>query len=436
MPRATAFFVLLALLLTAPGLQAGEFVVSGRFEYEDKAWDLEGWTGADPLRPIRHADVTVLDAAASRVLGRGATDAAGEFAVDCASTHALLDVVVRVDAESRMRSRSQPAFPHLRVRTPLQQRYSAWSAVFAAHPTDAPLDVGTTTVLKLQVSGREGHPFNVLDMAVEAFDYVTGAEVGMTRRAGTHTLFWPNLTGSFSLGRRAWIATGDGYDDAVILHEVGHLVHNLYSDSDSPGGMHWFGDSDQDLRLAFGEGWATAFAGVVLGRQGQPAAYVDADGSAQEGGAQLQLDLESAAPYALSATGAGDEVAVACVLYDLLDAATAADGGGLLADDDLMSENALVDGGTPTRALFGLFRGPLRRTRRVNADHVWDAWVMHFDEPEYERLRDVFGARKLSFWEDAAEPDGSPELARPIAPGAADAWSEERTLYAACPGAA
>jgi len=425
----------LALWLAAPVLHAGDFAVSGRFEYEDKAWQLGGWTGDDPLRPIRHADVTVLAADSQRVLGRGATDDEGEFSVECSSPSVVLDVVVRVDAASRMRAKGQSSFPVVRVENAFHDRYAAFSPVFANHPTHLQLDVGTTTVLKTVVSGREGNPFNLFDLAMAAFEYVTGPEVQMTRRAGTLTLVWPNLTGSFSMRRRAWIATSDGYDDAVVLHEIGHLVQGLYSDSDSPGGMHYFGDSDQDLRLAYGEGWATAFAGVVLERLGQPAVYLDADGAQQSGGEQLCMELESASPYQFSATGAGDEVAVACVLFDLLDAGTAGDGGSVLLDDDLMTSGVSIAGQTPTATWWELFTGPLKRARRVNVDHVWDAWVSGYDDPEYERLRDVFEARKLSFWADAAEPDGSPALARSVAPETWGTWTPEHTLYAAPPGA-
>ena len=53
--------LLLLLSLAAPAAAAQEFVVTGRFEYEDKAWDQDGWTGEDPLRPVRRADVVVTD---------------------------------------------------------------------------------------------------------------------------------------------------------------------------------------------------------------------------------------------------------------------------------------------------------------------------------------------------------------------------------------
>ena len=427
-------FALAALLTAVAPLRAGDFVVSGRFEYEDKAWDINGWTGADPIRPIRSADVLVMDARRDKVLAKGSTDDAGEFSIPCSTPYASLDVVVRLDSESRERARAQRAFPRLRVMTADGQRYSAFSPEFPGHPTTVDLDVGTTTVMKTVLGAQEGNPFNVFDLAVAAFEYVTGPEVGMTRRARTLRVVWPNPTGSFSVNRRAWIATSDGFDDAVILHEVGHLVHNLYSDSDNPGGIHFFGDSDQDLRLAFGEGWATAFGGTVLDRLDMPAVYMDAKGSAQEAGAQLRLTLETAAPFDVAAAGAGDEIAVACVIYDLLDDVTAGDGEGAV-DDDTMVGVADLDGMDPTRAWWRVFTGPLKRARGVNANHIWDHWLQSFEDPEYGRLQDVFEDRQLEFWADSSEPDDTAQEATPITASLVEAWGPDRTLYALPEGA-
>jgi hypothetical protein len=425
--RAVLPWILLALMC-APTAGQG-FVVSGRFEYEDKSWDVDGWTGEDPMVPIRHADVTVLDVSRNKVLGRSTTDASGAYAVLCSAAQ-VVDLQVRVDAESRGRSAADKSFPRIVVRTPTKQRYSAWSPIIPSYLPSQDLDLGITSVLKLTVNGREGNPFAIFDMAVAAFEYVTSPEVGMSKRVRRVELRWPNPTGSFSIGRRAWISTGDGYDDAVVLHEVGHIVHNIYSDSDNPGGLHFFGDSDQDLRLAFAEGWATAFAGTVLGRIGQPALYLDANGSAQTGGVQLRLDLETAEPYQLGAEGAGDEIAVACVIYDLLDDASSGDNQPD-ADDDFMAEGVEIDGLSPAAAWWSLFTGPLRRARKQNMNHVWDSWLMDFAEPEFAALQQVFEERHLRFWNDSFEPDDSPQAAQTIEPSTAEEWGPDRTLYSA-----
>ena len=417
-------FVLAALLPSARAAQH-EFVVTGRFLYEDKAWDYSGWTGDDPELPVRFADVSVLDAATGKVIGRHMTDEDGEFAVSCETPREAVDVLVRLDSDTKVKAKVDKAFPRLTVMTTSKVIYSAFAPAIAGHPSDESVDVGTSTVLKVVSGNKEGNPFNVFDMAVQALLYVTGPEIGAKPRSAGLRVHWPNPLGSYALGRRCWISTNDGYDDAVILHEVGHVVHNVWSDSDNPGGIHYFGDSDQDPRLSFGEGFATAFAGAVQAYTGSVARYVDSSPSAQVGGYQLHLDIETAVPYLSGVLGASDEVAVACVLYDLLD------GDDLLeADDDGLTPQVMVDGVPSQVAFWQVFTGPVRKAPRVTMNQAWDGWFkVHGDDPAYEALRDAYEDRALLYSNDDAEPDNQPEQAVPIAVVHDATWVTGRTLY-------
>jgi hypothetical protein len=53
------------------------------------------------------------------------------------------------------------------------------------------------------------------------------------------------------------------FDDHVIAHEWGHYFEDKFSRSDSIGGAHGIGDL-LDMRVAFGEGFATALSGIAL----------------------------------------------------------------------------------------------------------------------------------------------------------------------------
>jgi len=57
----------------------------------------------------------------------------------------------------------------------------------------------------------------------------------------------------------------DGYDDDIILHELGHYVQRHMSADDSPGGSH--DGTPTDPRLAYGEGFATFFSLWVRGSE-------------------------------------------------------------------------------------------------------------------------------------------------------------------------
>lgn len=56
----------------------------------------------------------------------------------------------------------------------------------------------------------------------------------------------------------------DHFDDAVILHEYGHFIEDVFGRPNSPGGTH-DGNSIIDPRLAWGEGWADYFQAAVTG---------------------------------------------------------------------------------------------------------------------------------------------------------------------------
>ena len=420
---------LIALTGLAPDLAAGanEFTVTGRFEYVDKEWDYGGWTGEDPVLPVRYADVVIVDQTTGSSLGRGFTDGDGEFAVVCRSKKPAVTLRARVEADNSRWARSTHGVPRLRVTNNSKVLYAATSLSVVGHDTSADVDVGVSTLPPVLSGSKDGQPFNIFDMGMRSFELIAGPEIGSTTRVRSMRLHWPNAIGRYALGHRAWVSSSDGYDDAVILHEIGHVVHNLYSDSDNPGGIHYFGDSDQNPRLSFGEGYATAFAGMVLDDMGREALYVDSLGQGQLGGYQLHLRLETAEPYAVAALGASDEVAVACVLYDLIDDEHSVDATPGV-DDESMLASSDVSGLSPHQAWWRVFRKPIRRARNLTMNDAWDGWLkLHDDDPEYGALRDAYEDREMRFWNDAAEPDDVPALATLVEPDGT--WIGPRTLY-------
>jgi hypothetical protein len=424
-PAACALLLpaLWALLAAAPSAQV--FTVSGTFQYTDKAWDYNGWTGSDPSLPIRRADVTVLNNANSTVLGSGYTNDAGEFSIVCTGL-GLIDVVVRCDADTNL-YRLANAWQRIRVTTEGNTEYTVFSPVFAAHLVPLPLDIGTVTAQKLTSGSSEANPFNLLDMGVSAMEYVLGPAVGASPSASAIRLYWPGGSGSFASGAGAHMAEDDGYDDAVILHELGHVVQNLWSDNDSPGGSHYFGDSNQDPLLSMGEGYATFFNGCVLLSKGLEGLYLDASGSSQSGGAQLQLRLETASPYTTDAWGAADEVAVACTLFDLIDDELAIDATPG-ADDDGLVSTTLIDGKNRHRAWWDVFTGPVASAANVTANNAWDGWFTeHAPDPHTADLQEIFEKRRLRFWNDIQEPNGTLAEAGVLPP--MGNWGGDRTLY-------
>lgn len=126
-------------------------------------------------------------------------------------------------------------------------------------------------------------PFAVLDTVCKTLDAVLTAK--STAQFGQLVYFWSdkntddkNLTAAqghisgthFDPNSLAIYLRGDAdvnadeFDEMVIAHEFGHFITYLFSRSDSIGGRHYLTDK-LDPRVAFDEGWATAFAGLALG---------------------------------------------------------------------------------------------------------------------------------------------------------------------------
>ena len=79
--------------------------------------------------------------------------------------------------------------------------------------------------------------------------------------------FFPGILGSHLISIQDLPSNQDDLDDSVILHEVGHYIQKVFSVNHSPGGDHYLacGENDLDPRLAWSEGWADAYAQIVIG---------------------------------------------------------------------------------------------------------------------------------------------------------------------------
>jgi hypothetical protein len=139
------------------------------------------------------------------------------------------------------------------------------------------LDSIYTGVQRLRAAGYTSS-FSALDLAWStnnkaAYGDISIGEIGTSYFDGTSIYILGDADNDI-----------DEYDPDVILHEWGHYVESLVSRSDSPGGDHTYGDN-LDFRLAFSEGFANAFAGMML----NDPFYRDANSLQQSGGFQYDL---------------------------------------------------------------------------------------------------------------------------------------------------
>lgn len=138
---------------------------------------------------------------------------------------------------------------------------------------------------------RVAAPFAIADTACKAIDAILGVQPSAQFGAmsfGWSTRNTESASGSLTngdIGGAFFSATAntvylrgdattntDEFDEMVIAHEFGHFATHQFSRADSIGGDHSLLDY-LDPRLAFDEGWASAFAGLVL----QSRVYRDSD---------------------------------------------------------------------------------------------------------------------------------------------------------------
>jgi hypothetical protein len=101
----------------------------------------------------------------------------------------------------------------------------------------------------------------------------------------------------------------DEYDRGVVQHEFGHFVEDKLSRSESIGGGHSL-DSRIDMRVAFGEGWGNAFAGMSSG----DSVYRDSMGSNQAQAFSFDVEDNNGANK-----GWFNERSVQSILFDIFD---------------------------------------------------------------------------------------------------------------------
>lgn len=123
----------------------------------------------------------------------------------------------------------------------------------------------------------------------------------------------------------------DEFDQHIVLHEWTHYLIDVLSRSDSLGGSHSLSDK-LDLRLAWSEGMATAFAAILL----DDPEYRDSSGSNQS--SEFFFSVESPAS---SSVGWYSESTVQSLIYDLYD--TSSDGVDNLSIGLLPIWQALTD---------------------------------------------------------------------------------------------
>jgi hypothetical protein len=284
--------------------------------------------------------------------------------------------------------------------------------------------------------------FNIFDNAVDMFDWV--AQPGLLGRlpdASEFVVFgWaavsPNGGSNYSqqgiyIGSTPNEDT-DGWADTVVLHEQGHWYDDVFSRSDNPGGPHFLGDNDADVRLAYGEGAATFHCAKVrefrsgrLNELNQPieaqvSTYADLvlpPPAGTPGGLSFAYDFETGRlsdgtplGFDLGQHGTANETNVTSALWDLYDGPATLD-QSIGVDDDQVE---VADGLSWDIEHVWLRTIPAGNV--VTVEDYYQGWFARngetFMKPEVDEV--FVTLARMPFAADAAEPDGAIADASPL----------------------
>ena len=313
--------------------------VTGRVAFERVPFSTDASQGLDYAaireEPAREVLVDVVSAANQGVLASTTTDASGQYSATVTSN---TTVFVRAKAQTRH------ATPGWDVQVLNNANGNALyvldSSTFCTDSTtitrDLTADSGWPDFGGNTYSGtRASAPFAILDSIYRAVQFLrsnggenlalpplsifwspdnrssetwdpdTGAILSGTQYLSVPIDSFP--AGIYVLGQEG--VDTDEFDQHVLVHEFQHFLEDAISRSESPAGAHSMNER-LDMRLAFSEGFANAFSGMVL----DDAIYRDSFGTRQ--GNVFPINLES---NLYNPAGWFNEGTVQSLVWDLYD---------------------------------------------------------------------------------------------------------------------
>lgn len=239
--------------VAACGGSSGPPNLTGVVSYENRAQLPTGRLAAElTILPARAVTISLINEADGAVITTVTTDDDGRYNID------FVDPLVEPTAPVHLLAAAMNMSPERPIQVVNQARQ--------VHGFGGPAfdyDGKDVDLLIPEASGAEA--FNVFDMAVMSMD-ATFDGLGVTPTPLTAIWAVGSNDGTYYSGDNTIHLLGssnddDGYDDTVILHEIGHFFEDTVGRSDSPGGGH--DGSPTDPNLAWSEGFATYWAMAV-----------------------------------------------------------------------------------------------------------------------------------------------------------------------------
>lgn len=303
-------------------------VISGRITYDRVPFEGRSYRGLDYSKttamPARGVTVQLLNSNGS-VAHSGQTDNQGFYSFAVAKEQ---DLRVRVVAE--LRGTGSAAWDiQVRDNTSGSAQYVLDGSIANVGSSNQTRNLHATSGWTGEgyTDPRSAAPFAVLDSLYDAVQTVVGADPTVV--LPPLTVYWSAnniaINGNLSegyIGTSFYTSAGpsiyllgaanndsDEYDRGVVQHEFGHYLEHQLGRTESIGGSH-SQSSRLDMRVAFGEAWGNAFAGMV---SGDPI-YRDSLGASQSLGFAINVENRG-----FGSQGWYSEASVQAILYDLFD---------------------------------------------------------------------------------------------------------------------
>jgi hypothetical protein len=382
-------------------LVAVQVVVSGTVTYEDRDYTPSGFTGLVTPRPIRRAEVDIIDGAGA-LLGSGLTDDTGTFSIGG----------IPVSTTIRARVYARRSDGQINVAVLNNPTLNAVYAGITPSIDSGPGPASAFGVVLFTIAGGAAPAFNIFDCAVKSFEVQAGVDSDLPGTPPPLRLFWQagSANGTYySSGQNAVFLLGltsdpDEFDDDIILHEIGHWVLDVFSRDDTLGGPHSITDQ-LDPRTSWSEGWAHYWSSIV--RRQFPGEYIAPHTQVDNFGTGFSVFNLETPSFATQTTMATNELAVAAILWDITDA-TNEPGFDQLTGNELEVWLA-VDEQMP--GLFYLTLEDFREGLEAVA-----APLMPFVTGSEADLR-IMNAREVRYYPDGSEPNGALDPATILPPG-------------------
>lgn len=410
-----------------------------------------GVTSGDPeeqglvtveTKPIRRAEVVILNASTGVQVQAGHTDNLGQINLTIPNVAGTYRIEVRSRAYNNYVKASI-------LDNPYDKNYYSISAtvtVGSGLSSGAIVTPAGGTMVAAHNSSLEGGAFNILEDILLANEYMR-AHIGVNSASNqpdycpsaicneTFTtapkvqIYWtkglspaayydsPSSAISFFVSQSGgglyeglYILGGvegsictdtDHFDNSVILHEYGHFLESVYAGSDSPGGSH-SGNKVIDPRLAWSEGWANFYQAAVLGRsiyrdtqrnsECDPV-YSSSSGkyyTARLGFTDFDIENQSFGQDTPTKVGEGNfrEISISRTLWDTITGATQNSPYGSAENNDAVSADLGFS------VLWDAFKG-------LASSSIAGRQVGHLHQLLYNNLNSVsFGSSYINAWTD------------------------------------